>query len=58
VALGFVVVADCVCVPDGLPELLQAAASKATRTATRLIAMRVRPVRCEAGMAPLPLIEK
>src|ERR1700729_4258761 len=51
VALGFVVVAECVCVSVGLLEALQAAASMAARTASRLIAMRLRPVRREGGMA-------
>jgi hypothetical protein len=46
-AFGFVVVADCVL--D-----VQAAARRATGTASRLIPMRVRRVRHEAGMTPLP----
>src|SRR5215469_497443 len=47
VAFGFVVVADCVLA-------VQAAARKTTRTPSRLIPMRVRPVRHVAGMTPLP----
>src|SRR5580693_1857364 len=46
-ALRLVVVADCVCVSAGRPEVLQAAASKPVRAASRLIAMRLRPVRRE-----------
>src|SRR5580658_5235080 len=63
VALGLVVVADCVAVTVGLPEVLQAAAAKATRTASTLsptrvclvgaCLVRVCPVRLEVGIAPL-----
>jgi hypothetical protein len=57
-ALGLVIVAGGVCAAAGLLEVLQAAASKAARTASRLSPMRVCPVRLEVGMAASPELEK